>query len=113
VFDPKKLSYEDLLENWFFRMHDPTTSNRQGNDMGPQYRSVIFVSSLAQRQAAEAVKKRVNESGKWPRPVVTEITDAGPYTVAEDYHQDYLQKHPGGYSCHYLRDFPKLPKAAE
>jgi peptide methionine sulfoxide reductase msrA/msrB len=113
VFDPKKLSYEELLENWFFRMHDPTTPNRQGNDMGPQYRSVIFATSLAQRETAELVKKRVNESGKWPRPLVTEITDAGPFTVAEDYHQDYLQKHPGGYTCHYLRDFPKLPKAAE
>lgn len=113
VFDPKKLSYEDLLENWFFRMHDPTTPNRQGNDIGPQYRSVIFATSLEQKEAAERVKRRVNESGKWPRPLVTQITDAGPYTVAEDYHQDYLQKHPGGYSCHYLRDFPKLPKAAE
>jgi peptide methionine sulfoxide reductase msrA/msrB len=113
VFDPKKLSYEDLLENWFFRMHDPTTPNRQGNDIGPQYRSVIFATSLEQKEAAERVKRRVNESGKWPRPLVTQITDAGPYTVAEDYHQDYLQKHPGGYTCHYLRDFPKLPKAAE
>ena len=113
VFDPARLSYADLLENWFFRMHDPTTPNRQGNDMGPQYRSVIFVTSLEQRETAERVKKRVNESGKWPRPLVTQITDAGPYTLAEDYHQDYLQKHPGGYTCHYLRDFPKLPKAAE
>ena len=110
VFDPKRLSYEDLLENWFFRMHDPTTQDRQGNDQGPQYRSVIFVTSLEQREVAERVKKRVNESGKWPRPLVTQITDAGHYTLAEDYHQDYLEKHPGGYSCHYLRDFPKLPK---
>ena len=112
VFDPKVLTYEDLLENWYFRMHDPTTKNRQGNDEGPQYRSVIFATSLEQRAAAERVKQRVNQSGKWPRPVVTEITDAGPFTVAEDYHQDYLQKHPGGYTCHYLRDFPKLPAAA-
>jgi len=110
VFDPKRLSYEDLLENWFFRMHDPTTQDRQGNDQGPQYRSVIFATSLEQREAAERVKKRVNESGKWPRPLVTQITDAGHYTLAEGYHQKYLEKNPGGYSCHYLRDFPKLPK---
>ncbi|HEX2871509.1 MAG TPA: bifunctional methionine sulfoxide reductase B/A protein [Polyangiaceae bacterium] len=110
VFDPKRLSYEDLLENWFFRMHDPTTKDRQGNDQGPQYRSVIFVTSLEQREVAERVKKRVNESGKWPRPLVTEITDAGHYTLAEDYHQKYLEKHPGGYTCHYLRDFPKLTR---
>jgi len=113
VFDPKRLSYESLLEDWFFRMHDPTTPNRQGNDVGPQYRSVIFASSLEQREAAERVKKRVDASHKWSRPVVTEIVDASAFTVAEDYHQDYLQKHPGGYTCHYLRDFPKLPKAAE
>jgi peptide methionine sulfoxide reductase msrA/msrB len=110
VFDPKRLSYEDLLENWFFRMHDPTTADRQGNDVGPQYRSVIFATSLEQRAAAERVKQRVNASGKWPRPLVTQITDATTFTMAEDYHQDYLQKNPGGYTCHYLRDFPKIPK---
>jgi len=113
VFDPKRLSYESLLEDWFFRMHDPTTADRQGNDAGPQYRSVIFATSLEQREAAERVKKRVDASHKWPRPLVTQITDASAFTVAEDYHQDYLEKHPGGYTCHYLRDFPKLPKAAE
>ena len=110
VFDPKRLSYEELLENWYFRMHDPTTLDRQGNDEGSQYRSAIFVTSLEQREVAERVKKRVNQSGKWPRPVVTEITDAGPFTLAEDYHQHYLEKNPGGYTCHYLRDFPKLPQ---
>lgn len=104
VFDPKKLSYAELLEKWFFRMHDPTTANRQGNDVGTQYRSAIFVSSEDQRKAAEAVKKRLNESGKWKRPIVTEIANSGPFTPAEDYHQDYLEKHPGGYTCHYLRD---------
>jgi methionine-S-sulfoxide reductase len=109
VFDPKRLSYEDLLEHWFFRMHDPTTPNRQGNDVGPQYRSVIFATSPAQRVAAEKVKKRVDASQRWEGPLVTQITDAGPFTVAEDYHQDYLQKHADGYTCHYLRDFPKLP----
>ena len=110
VFDPKKLTYEDLLENWFFRMHDPTTKDRQGNDEGSQYRSAIFATSLEQHAAAERVKNRVNASGKWPRPLVTEITDAGPFTLAEDYHQHYLEKNPGGYTCHYLRDFPKFPK---
>ncbi len=110
IFDPKKLTYEDLLENWYFRMHDPTTKDRQGNDDGSQYRSAIFVTSLEQREAAERAKKRVNASGKWPRPLVTEITDAGPFTLAEDYHQHYLEKNPGGYTCHYLRDFPKLPQ---
>jgi peptide methionine sulfoxide reductase msrA/msrB len=113
VFDPKRLSYESLLEDWFFRMHDPTTPNRQGNDLGPQYRSVIFATSLEQRETAERVKKRIDSSHKWPRPLVTEIKDASAFTRAEEYHQDYLEKHPGGYTCHYLRDFPKLPKAAE
>src|SRR5690606_39058617 len=92
VFDPSKLSYEELLEKWFFRMHDPTTLNRQGNDVGTQYRSAIFVTSPEQREIAERVKKRVDESGKWDAPIVTEIVDAGPFTLAEDYHQDYLQK---------------------
>jgi peptide methionine sulfoxide reductase msrA/msrB len=104
TFDPKKISYEELLEKWFFKMHDPTTKNRQGNDVGTQYRSAIFVNSPEQRKAAEAVKKRVEASGKWKAPIVTEIIDAGPYTLAEDYHQDYLEKHPGGYTCHYVRD---------
>jgi peptide methionine sulfoxide reductase msrA/msrB len=103
VFDPSQLSYEDLLEKWFFRMHDPTTPNRQGNDVGSQYRSAIFVTSAAQREAASRVKLRVDRSGKWPRPVVTEIVDAGPFTRAEDYHQKYLEKHADGYTCHFLR----------
>ncbi len=104
VFDPKRLSYETLLEQWFFRMHDPTTLNRQGNDLGTQYRSAIFVTSDEQRRAAEAVKQRMNASGKWNGKIVTEIVDAGPFTPAEAYHQDYLEKNPGGYTCHYLRD---------
>jgi len=104
VFDPSKISYEDLLEKWFFRMHDPTTKNRQGNDVGTQYRSAIFVTSLEQREAALRAKKVVEASGKWRAPIVTEIVDAGPFTLAEDYHQKYLEKHPGGYSCHFLRD---------
>jgi peptide methionine sulfoxide reductase msrA/msrB len=104
VFDPTKLSYADLLEHWFFRMHDPTTPNRQGNDVGTQYRSAIFVSSPEQRKVAEEVKQRVGATGKWRRPIVTEIVEAGEFTPAEDYHQDYLEKHPGGYTCHWVRD---------
>ena len=104
LFDPRRLSYADLLEKWFFRMHDPTTVNRQGNDVGTQYRSAIFVVSPEQRQIAQATKQRVQASGKWPRPLVTEIVDAGPFTRAEEYHQDYLDKNPGGYTCHYLRE---------
>jgi len=105
VFDPTKLSYADLLEKWFFRMHDPTTSNRQGNDVGSQYRSAIFVTSPEQRKVAEEVKARVQKSGKWKGTLVTEIVEAGPFTVAEDYHQDYLANNPEGYSCHFLRDW--------
>lgn len=104
VFDPTKISYEDLLEKWFFRMHDPTTKNRQGNDVGTQYRSAIFVTSPEQREIAIRAKKVVAASGKWRAPITTEIVEAGPFTPAEDYHQKYLEKHPGGYSCHFMRD---------
>jgi len=103
VFDPSRITYDELVR-YFFRMHDPTTPNRQGNDVGTQYRSAIFYHDEAQRQAAERVKAEVERSGKWKRPIVTEIVPAGEFTVAEDYHQKYLQKHPGGYTCHYLRD---------
>jgi len=103
VFDPGRLSYEELL-GYFFRMHDPTTSNRQGNDVGTQYRSAIFYASEEQRRTAEAVKARVDASGKWSRPIVTQIVPAGEFWTAEEYHQDYLRKHPDGYTCHYLRD---------
>jgi methionine-S-sulfoxide reductase len=102
-FDPNEISYEQLLEK-FFRLHDPTSLNRQGNDLGTQYRSAIFYLSDEQREIAERVKRRVSESGKWPRPVVTEITTAPTFYDAEDYHQDYLQKNPNGYTCHYWRD---------
>ncbi len=104
VFDPSKLKLDDLLEKWFFKMHDPTTVNRQGNDVGTQYRSAIFVSTKAQRATAEQVKARVEKSGKWKKPIVTEIVEAGPFTPAEDYHQDYLAKNPRGYTCHFMRD---------
>ena len=103
VFDPSRISYDELLR-YFFRMHDPTTANRQGNDVGTQYRSAIFYHDEAQREAAERVKAEVERSGKWKRPIVTEIVPAGEFTEAEDYHQKYLQNHPGGYTCHYLRD---------
>lgn len=102
-FDPAKTSFEALLR-FFFRMHDPTTLNRQGNDLGTSYRSAIFYHDEAQRRTAERVKAEVDASGKWPRPVVTEIVPAGPWWRAEDYHQDYLIKHPGGYTCHWVRD---------
>jgi len=103
VFDPSRITYEELL-GWFFRMHDPTTLNRQGNDVGTSYRSAIFTHSDEQRRVAEAVKKRVDASGKWSDPIVTEIVPAGEFWQAEEYHQDYLEKNPGGYTCHYLRD---------
>ncbi len=102
-FDPKKIPYGQLLD-MFFRMHDPTTPNRQGNDIGTQYRSAIFYHGEAQRKEAEAAVKRAKDSGRWKRPITTEIAPAGKFWPAEEYHQDYLQKHPGGYTCHYIRD---------
>ena len=104
TFDPAVLSYEDLLENWFFKLHDPTTLNRQGNDVGTQYRSALFPHSPAQKATAEAVIARVNASGKWKQPITTSIEPAATWYTAEAYHQDYLRKHPGGYSCHFMRD---------
>ena len=103
VFDPSRISYEELL-GYFFRLHDPTTKNRQGNDIGSQYRSAIFYHDDEQRETAERVRAQVEASGKWKAPIVTEIVPAGPFYRAEEYHQDYLQKHPNGYTCHYLRD---------
>jgi peptide methionine sulfoxide reductase msrA/msrB len=105
VFDPKTLSYAELLEKWFFRMHDPTTANRQGNDVGTQYRSVIFATTPEQKKVAEEVKAKIDRSGKLPGKIVTQIVDAAPFTAAEDYHQHYLEKHPGGYTCHFMRDW--------
>ena len=102
-FDPARISYEEILR-FFFRLHDPTTANRQGNDVGSQYRSAIFVHDDAQREVAERVKKEVDASGKWTRPVMTEIVPATEFWPAEDYHQDYLQKYPNGYTCHFVRD---------
>jgi methionine-S-sulfoxide reductase len=104
TFDPSILSFESLLENWFFKLHDPTTLNRQGNDIGTQYRSAIFFHSAEQRETAERVKARVEASGKWSKPITTEIAEAATWYTAEKYHQDYLQKNPGGYTCHWMRD---------
>jgi peptide methionine sulfoxide reductase msrA/msrB len=103
VFDPARLSYEALLD-YFFRMHDPTTLNQQHNDVGTQYRSAIFYTSDEQRQAAERAKARWDKSGKFKRPITTEITQATTFYPAEEYHQKYLVKHPGGYMCHVLRN---------
>ena len=103
VFDPERIAYEEILV-FFFRMHDPTTKNRQGNDVGTSYRSAIFFLSDEQRATAERVRARVDASGAWKRPVVTEITAASAWYPAEAVHQDYLQKNPGGYTCHFVRD---------
>ena len=102
-FDPRQIGYREILEV-FFAVHDPTTLNRQGGDVGEQYRSAIFYHSEAQRQTAEAVQSRVAASGKWKGPIVTQIVAASRFYPGEDYHQAYLQKNPGGYTCHYLRD---------
>ncbi|MBV8544806.1 MAG: peptide-methionine (S)-S-oxide reductase MsrA [Acidobacteria bacterium] len=100
VFDPSKISYDDILD-FFFRLHDPTTANRQGNDIGTQYRSAIFYHDESQRDAAQRAITRAQP--KWPRPIVTEIVPFTNFYEAEDYHQDYLQRYPNGYTCHYLR----------
>jgi peptide methionine sulfoxide reductase msrA/msrB len=102
VFDPAKLTYEKLLL-YFFKIHDPTTLNRQENDVGTQYRSAIFVQSPEQQAVAQQVKERVDRSGKLGGPVVTQIIPAMPFYTGEQYHQDYLQKHPDGYMCHFVR----------
>jgi peptide methionine sulfoxide reductase msrA/msrB len=104
VFDPAVLSFATLLDDWFFRMHDPTTPNRQGNDIGTQYRSAIFATTPEQKRKAEEAIARAGTSGRWARPIVTEVRDAVSFTRAEDFHQQYLVKHPGGYSCHFMRD---------
>lgn len=101
-FDATRITYATLLD-YFFRLHDPTTKNQQGNDIGSQYRSAIFYLNDEQKLLAESKKNEVNNSGKWPRPVVTEIVPATTFFSAEAYHQDYLQKNPDGYNCHYLR----------
>ncbi|GAB3581646.1 peptide-methionine (S)-S-oxide reductase MsrA [Leifsonia lichenia] len=108
VFDPSKISYRDLLE-FFFQIHDPSTKNRQGNDVGTSYRSAIFYENDEQRRIAEDTIADVDASGLWPGPVVTEVEPAGPFWEAEPEHQDYLERIPWGYTCHYVRPDWKLP----
>jgi peptide-methionine (S)-S-oxide reductase len=107
VFDPAKLSYRQILE-FFFQIHDPTTLNRQGNDRGLSYRSAIFYSNDEQKRIAEETIADVNASGQWPGKVVTTVEAAGPFWQAELEHQDYLEKYPNGYTCHYVRPNWKL-----
>lgn len=102
-FDEQVLSFKGLL-GYFFRLHNPTTLNRQENDIGSQYRSVIFCADENQKTIASAVKNEVEASKKWRDPIVTIIQDWATFYTAEAYHQDYLQKNPMGYNCHYLRD---------
>jgi len=108
TFDPARVSFVTLLEDAFFRMHDPTTPDQQGNDIGTQYRSAIFFTSPGQKKTAEEIVAKVNASGAWGRPIVTEIAPAATFTRAEDYHQKYLVKNPGGYSCHWMRPPAKV-----
>ena len=112
IFDPYNLSYRQLLE-FFFQLHDPTTPNRQGNDRGPSYRSAIFYTSDEQKQIAQETIADVNASGLWPGVVVTEVAPAGPFWEAEPEHQDYLERFPNGYTCHYIRPNWKLPSRTE
>lgn len=102
-FDPTRITYTEILR-LFFKLHDPTTLNRQGNDLGSQYRSAIFPQSDEQRTIAKAVIEEVNKSGRWTKSVVTRIEPAQTFYPAESEHQDYLQRHPDGYTCHYWRD---------
>jgi peptide-methionine (S)-S-oxide reductase len=108
VFDSEKTSFRDILE-FFFQIHDPTTMNRQGNDVGDSYRSAIFYTSDEQKQIAEDTIADVDASGLWPGKVVTEVSPAGPFWEAEPEHQDYLQRIPNGYTCHFVRPDWKLP----
>ena len=111
IFDPEQISYRDLLE-FFFQIHDPTTKNRQGNDIGDSYRSAIFYTTDEQRKVAEDTIADVDASGLWPGKVVTEVTPAGPFWEAEPEHQDYLERYPSGYTCHFPRPGWVLPRRA-
>ena len=108
IFDPDKLSYRTLLE-FFFQLHDPSTPNRQGNDRGPSYRSAIYYTTAEQKQVAEDTIADVNASGLWPGKVVTEVAAASDFWEAEPEHQDYLERIPNGYTCHFVRPNWKLP----
>jgi peptide-methionine (S)-S-oxide reductase len=109
IFDPAKISYRELLE-FFFQIHDPSTPNRQGNDRGPSYRSAIFYTSDEQKRVAEDTIADVDASGLWPGKVVTEVTAVSDFWEAEPEHQDYLERIPNGYTCHFIRPGWKLPK---
>ena len=112
LFDPERISYRDLLE-FFFQIHDPTTKNRQGNDFGASYRSAIYYVNDEQRHIAQDTIADVDASGLWPGEVVTELAPAGPFWEAEPEHQDYLERYPDGYSCHFVRPGWKLPRRAQ
>jgi peptide-methionine (S)-S-oxide reductase len=109
VFDPERIGYRRLLE-FFFQIHDPSTANRQGNDIGSSYRSAIYTTSDAQRATALDTIADVDASGLWPGKVVTQVEPAGPFWEAEPEHQDYLEKHPQGYTCHFIRKDWHLPQ---
>ena len=111
IFDPSKISFRKLLEV-FFQIHDPTTKNRQGNDIGTSYRSGIFYTNDEQKHVAEDTIADVNASGLWPAKVVTEVAPAGAFWQAEPEHQDYLERYPNGYTCHFVRPNWVLPKRA-
>ena len=112
IFDPQTISYRRLLE-FFFQIHDPSTRNRQGNDVGTSYRSAIFYTSDEQKRIAEDTIADVDASGLWPGKVVTEVVPAGDFWEAEPEHQDYLEQYPNGYTCHFVRPDWKLPSRAE
>jgi peptide-methionine (S)-S-oxide reductase len=109
TFDPQKLSYRKLLE-FFFQIHNPTTKNRQGNDVGTSYRSAIFYLNEEQKRRAQERIAEMNTSGIWPGSIVTEVAPASDFWDAEEEHQDYLRKHPYGYTCHYVRPEWQLPQ---
>ncbi len=109
VFNPAQLSFRKLLE-FFFQIHDPSTANRQGNDRGASYRSAIYYTTPEQKQVADDTIADVNASGLWPGKVVTEVAPAGPFWLAEAEHQNYLQRYPAGYTCHYIRPNWQLAK---
>ncbi len=111
LFDPAKLSYRQLLE-FFFQIHDPSTRNRQGNDVGRSYRSAIFTTDDEQKRVALDTIADVDASGLWPGKAVTEVAPAGPFWQAEPEHQDYLERYPSGYTCHYARPGWVLPRRA-
>ncbi len=109
LFDPAKIGFREILE-FFFQIHDPTTKNRQGNDVGTSYRSAIYYTSDEQRRIAEDTIADVDASGLWPGKAVTEVAPAGDFWEAEPEHQDYLQRNPFGYTCHFIRPDWKLPR---